>query len=438
MTDFKRLNSLLICIFVASSFGSTLHGQILGRRIIQRQQPVQGQVIQGQPIQGQIIQGQPIQGQIIQGQPIQGQIIQGQPIPAPVIEGRLIQGQPVPAENAQPAPNAKAIEEAQAQIAELNKRITALTAENARFKPLEGENNKLKESYGTLETEFRRLREAYDQINAKLTKLQNEPMVPAEDNNNEELAAQLKQLTAQYQEAIRQNESMSGQVEGLNKENTQLKNRLSNAGNREGNMQNLQGELDAAAQQLTQFQTKNQTLGQENQRLQGMLQKFGENEEQFNSRITTLTEENQRLQNEYQTATQENESLGGRVEKPKVEKTYRRPNNVDSGLADENLQITKLNAELESENSLLLAEVSELRGQVDKLGQAPKAAAATLPAAVGLPQVAVSSGGKYNVKYWLIPFMLLGLGIGLYTYFHEEYRLIPRGDLAADDDSLRR
>lgn len=93
---------------------------------------------------------------------------------------------------------------------------------------------------------------------------------------------------------------------------------------------------------------------------------------------------------------------------------------VDSDLEYENSQITDLNSDLVGENKLLNGQVTELQAEIDRLNLKAKTTGSSI---VSLPALAVDSteGGKYNVKYWIIPFLLIGLGVGLYTYFMEEW-----------------
>ena len=303
------------------------------------------------------------------------------------------------------------------------------------------ENGELKTSYATLEKEFRRLRGAYDEANEKLAEMEKPPKRPDGDQQKE-----LNDIKAQYQAAVRKYETVAGKVEMLNRENVDLKNRLSN-------MDGSRGDLDMASKELAELQTQYQALGQENQKLQTMLQTSAENEGQFNDKITMLSEENDSLRRECEMASQKNVDLGGQItelssqnegyvtsinslksaanKKMAVKETPPKFQRRKVGPVD-NSQITKLNAELEDENSLLAARVSELQEKLDAKVQTP-AVASSVPA---LPIVA-NAGSKYNVKYWIIPFMLLGLGVGLYTYFMEEYRITPR-DGVGDGRSLER
>ena len=171
MIDFKLLNSALYSFLLGSAFGSSLWGQTgvpFPGRIVQ-EQPIPSQVIQGQPFQGQIIQGQLIPGQIIQGQPIPGQIIQGPIFQGPITQGPIIQS-PITQgpTTTQPASNTKAIAAARAKIAELNKRINALTTENSKLTSVTDLNNQLKNANT-------KLKEQTDQLSRKVFELEKTP-----------------------------------------------------------------------------------------------------------------------------------------------------------------------------------------------------------------------------------------------------------------------
>ena len=444
MINFKKLSSLLFCIYIGSSFGSTLlaqPGQIFGGRIIQGR-PIQGQIIQGQPAQGQIIQGQPIQGQIIQGQPIQGQIIQGPIIQGPIIQGQPIQGRIIQApviqgQPVQQAPAGKITDAAKAKIDELNKRIKALDS-------LKVTNEKLQKDNNTLKNEAVQLKQAYGEVNQQLVELRKASMNSADQQDmNAGLQKQFDELRAQYQTAVKQNDSNAGKVAALTQENSDLKKRIENVGQNQGNMSDLQRNLSSASTRVTELETQNQKIVTQNRTLIQKNEELTQGNGQLQTRAETIRMELEKLQSQNQMTSEENAALNERITalsaenenqatmlsdqpeeipEPEMAKIdYRKTRaDSDSELAAENAQFSKLNAELESDNSLLRAQISELQGEVNGLNLAAETKGSTL--ANLTPAIPSSGSGKYNVKYWIIPFLLIGLGVGLYTYFMEEHR----------------
>ena len=453
MINFKPFNSILLCIFLGSSFGSNAYAQqgipFQGGQIIQQGQPIQqGPIIQGQPIQGQIIQGPIIQGQPIQGQPIQGQIIQGQQgqiIQGQPIQGQIIQSQPLnqgPTIQGQPAPrqsdaDKKAMEDLRAKMAAQTISIKKLTDENSRLSNMEELTKKMR-------TEYFRLKDSYDEIDAELVELKKRKTMPAAESGNSDSRAAFQKLNAQYQQAVEQNQSMSGQIEELTQENVSIKSRLNDLSAAGGNMSNLEASLNTAKNQISQIGQKNQTLTTENNRLQGELETVTTENQQLNARFTTLTQESERLRSEFEMASEKNTTLGDRVNALTTEnENYLASMNaspsptpstpvksnavasrpvVDTGLVEEHERTLALNAELESRNGLLLEQISELEGQV-QVGAVDQKAAATGSLLPASPLALVTDSApakKFNIINWLIPFLLIGLTIGLYVFLTEE------------------
>ena len=427
MIDFKMLQLILFYFYLGSSYTAALlpqqivppvqQGQVIGGQVIQSQpiygQVIQGQPIQGQPIQGQINQGQPIQGQIIQGhiiqgQPIQGQIIQGPIVQGPVIQRRVIQGQIVEGQGSTTdgkttAPNnTAAIEAARVKMAELNKRIESLTLENSKLKGVVGVNNQLKSTNDSLNKEIEQLKNEYGALNEKLSALQKESMNTGNANDNGQ-KNQLIQLKTQFDSAIEKNQSISQQVDALTRKNTQLvqentalKKSIDDGSNR-SDMSGLQANLDAATTKLTEFETQNQTLRQENANLV--------------ERTTELSSQNE----EYLAST---DSMGAEniIHTESTKPSYR--TNNEATIPD----YSAMNSELKAKNAALTNQIAELQHDINQPGQTTATASspiASLPSAIASTD---STSGKFDIRYWIIPFLLIGLGVGLYTFFMEEFR----------------
>jgi len=324
MIDFKLLNSALYSFLLGSAFGSSLWGQTavpFPGQIVQ-EQPIPSQVIQGQPIRGQIIQGQgqifqgqPFQGQIIQGQLIPGQIIQGQPIPGQIIQGPIIQGpitqgpiiqSPITQgpTTTQPAPNTKAIAAARAKIAELNKRINALTTENSKLTSVTDLNNQLKNANT-------KLKEQTDQLSRKVFELEkNAQSMPGDENRNRAQKAKVDQLSALYKTAVQEKDSMTDKVNLLTQENADLKAKI---GQNQGNMSELQANQSSAATQLSKLQQQYQTIQSNNLSLTLTNQELTAANGQLKTDFDTVRLESDDWQKQYLAASQENTTLDGRV-----------------------------------------------------------------------------------------------------------------------------
>ena len=382
MIDFKLLNSALYSFLLGSAFGSSLWGQTgvpFPGRIVQ-EQPIPSQVIQGQPFQGQIIQGQLIPGQIIQGQPIPGQIIQGPIFQGPITQGPIIQS-PITQgpTTTQPASNTKAIAAARAKIAELNKRINALTTENSKLTSVTDLNNQLKNANT-------KLKEQTDQLHRKVLELEkNAQSMPDDENRNRAQKAKVDQLSALYKTAVQEKDSMTDKVNLLTRENADLKAKI---GQNQGNMTDLQANQNSAATQLSKLQQQYQTSQSNNLSLTLTNQELTAANGQLKTDFDTVRLESDDWQKQYLAASQENTTLDGRVTdlsaqnqnyltsinslrsevaaKPVV--TDQPVGDVDdSDLEYENSQITDLNSDLVDENKLLNGQVTELQAEIDRL-----------------------------------------------------------------------
>jgi len=290
--------------------------------------------------------------------------------------------------------------------------------------------------------EYARLREAYGAVNTELTELKNQP-IPEIDNSDQDARVEL--LNTQYGEAVEENralsgqvETLSGQVETLTQENTDIKSRLNDLGTAGGDMVELKSSLSTANTNISDLTQKNQTLSSENNRLQGELQTVTSENEELERRYSTLSQDSERLRTEYQTATETNTTLGeenntlslqnrdylaalnSRPAPVTTQTSFVEPRPApDTRLAGDHQHVLALNAELENKNRLLLKQVSELEGEVGSLKQRPEPKVPVLAAAV--PElVTAAPESKFNIMRWLIPFLLIGLTIGLYVFLTEE------------------
>jgi len=449
MINFKQLNTVLLCIFLIFSYAATLSaqratktyqspdsyrvGQVLNGQVVQGQRVIQGQLIQNQPIrgriiQGQIIQNQPIQGEVFQGQIVPGQVIQGQPfIQGPIIQGRPIRGnvQNLPPQNTQQQSEEQRTAAAanRAKIAEQAARIKAITDENLRLRNVEDTNDKMRKEYA-------RLRTAYGEVGKELDELKlQQAMKTAEPTDNDAQDAKLNQLNAQYQEAVKQSRMLSGRMEALTQENTEIKNRLKNLNLASGNMAGFEDKLKSANSRIIEIEQQNRMLATDNNRRQVLIDATNSDNEQLNMRFSTLsqkseqlTEANTTLRDHVANLTSQNRdylaSLNARPAAPQPMETNYAAARDDLGIADERDQVLTLNADLVSKNALLIEQVSDLESKFSSLNKATAPQNSLL--AVAVPPVTGDAVSKFNIMRWLIPFLLIGLAIGLYVFLMEE------------------
>ena len=463
MINFKQLHLTLCGIGLCLAFGATLHAQqtsfpVQGGQVVQGQvvqgQPIQGLIVPGQPIQGRIIYGEPVRGQFIEGQAIQGRIIQGPVIqPGVIISEEIIQGQPLPADQPRDVKGSDA----------LRKEIKTLTDENAglrkRFKEAsltwEQQNKSVvmaseeaaaqKIELVATKKELARIANLVETMAKQNSSMEEKASVLSQENvmlkkqladggDEGDAMAELNKLGQQNQTLSQQNETLlkrntalSREIKALTNKNVLLEKRVASIGNSGGAMNSLESRLKSAASELSGLEEQNQSLEVENNRLQGVLATLNQDKQQLGSRVTVLSGENETLRGQFQRASQDVASLGNRVDSLSSQnRSYANSvNSLKSDLREHSESdaafatagAAKIDNDLQRENALLSEQVVDLQDELARRNRESESISTTTP----MPLVAEGSG-KYNVMRWIIPFLLIGLGVGLYTYFMEEYR----------------
>ena len=282
-----------------------------------------------------------------------------------------------------------------------------------------------------------------------------------QQNQNAALQKQFEELRDQYQTSVQQNETSTGKIRVLTQENADLKKQVENVGQNQGNMSDLQASLNSASTRITELETQNQNVVTQNRTLSQKNEALTSDNQQLQSRVDTIGMELDKMKMQNQQAAEEKAAIDARVtalstenenqasmlterseitpepastteaavtpepatgaEVEVAKRDYRKSSpQPDAELIAENAKYSNLNAELENDNALLRAQISELQGDVDGLNLAADTKGSALASLT--PAIDGSATGKYNVKYWIIPFLLIGLGVGLYTYFMEEHR----------------
>ena len=448
----QRLLALLVCIscFVAPS------SSLFGQRVIRRTYPTYQQpprytpVYPSQPVpipqpqypiqQGPIIYSQPapIQG----GQIIDSQVVQPSVIIAPP-------GAQQPEPEAGNAANVKRDDEAKRleRIKRLET-IKRLIAENKRLESLARDNGRQKQEVQRLERELRK-------ATLQLSEMQTSGAPKLDDTNSETMALNGKiqqqqneiiQLGANYQKAVQLNESLTSQVKSLSDESSNLKAQLSNQGAKGTDANQLQSNLMNTSDALNELKQRNEAMTADYNRVQGLYESTNADNATLNQRNGELSSENELLAaqlREYQNGG----TLDGHLEDaqtPLAENrisrvSERRDLNMKTGLAADhglavsnlkrkNQRLLGLNEKAKQQNKLLNRRIAELEGTVNELtidnkdrDVATIGIASDFDGVLSNSKQAGSSTGKYNIMSWLIPFLAIGLFVGLYVFLTEEY-----------------
>ena len=487
----QRLLSLLVCI----SFITTASTSLLGQQVIRRTYPAYGQPLQSTPVYRSpgvpVIRPQaPIQnGRIIMSQPVPVQnrrIISSQPIPIQngrIINGRIINGQPIPIQSGriingpiisgpitQPGvvitpqitsqPQSVIVDAANVNQDDEIKRL------NAEIKRLEA----LALGNGEQSQQVKRLQRELYKARLDLSEMQKSAAAQPDDTSSAtmELNGKIQQqqkeidrLSGDYQTAFQRNEALSSQIKSLADESSRLKAQLSKPDDSQVanamELQQLRSNLTSTSTALKETKQKNEAMTTEYNRLRGeydRVQNLNEtantDNANLNQRIDEMSLENQRFElqlNEYANAKGVNAIT--EVDPVVVRQTSfaadRRVENQGSATADlkrKNRQLLGLNEQVNQQNKLLNRRIAELEGNVNELsiddddrGVATTSVASTFGDGLYNPSVQADvPRGKYNIMRWLIPFLGIGLFVGLYVFLTEEYLGTSRALITGGDD----
>ena len=470
----QRLLSLLVCI----SFFATVSTNLFGQRVIQRTYPAYQQPSQYTPFYPsrpvQAIQPQaPIQiqnGPIIYGQPIpiqNGRIINSQIINGQIVNGQIIQ--PGVIITPQIAPQPKSVLNKALNVNQ-DDEMKRLVSENKRLEALALDSGKQKREVQRLQRELYKARLDFSEMQ-KSTAIE-----PADTNSatmglNGRIKQQQKeigQLSANYQNAFQRNESLTREIKKLTDESSRLRallNKPEDSQDASGmELLQLQSNLTTTSNALDEIKKKNAAMTTEYRRMQGENKELKDLYESTNmdkanlkQRVDEMSSKNDRFMtqlSEYEDAKDadvitEVEPVEY-VQKPIVKsKIVADQDSPVFDLEAENRQLFALNEKSNQQNTLLNRRIAELEGTVNELSiddgdrvVAKTSIASTFGDGLYNPSVQTdASTGKYNIMRWLIPFLGIGLFIGLYVFLTEEYQgtsraLVIDGDIR--DDRERR
>ena len=459
----QRLLSLLVCVFSFATAGTSLRGQQVIQQIYPTyQQP--SQYIPAYPSQPvQIVQPQyPIQqGPIIYGQPVPVQ--SGQLLDAPLQQPGVIFSPPIAQQDKQDAAKAdKAAiskqDEKEAkrleQIERLEK-VKLLIAENKRLEALVKDN-------GVREQEVQRLEDALRKAELELREMQKSALAKAETVDSaktvlkgkiQQQQSEIERLITDYQKTMEQNEALTERIKTLSDESSNLKAQLNTPDESQAAMgmelEQLRANLTTTSGALDELKQKHAAVNSEYNRVLGLYESASADNANFSQRIEELTSENQRF------TTQLVESSGvrevdsilneGRIEGgPKSFATAGAVADDDLAVSDleaKNQRLQGLNQKANRRIESQDRRIAELEETVNKLAISdddPEPATSEIASSSGeapsrkLDKAGMSTG-KYNVLSWLIPFLGIGLFVGLYVFLTEEYQgssqaLLPRDD----------
>ena len=461
---YQRLLPLLVCtLFFATASTSLLGQQFIPRTYPTYQQPSYTPVYPSQPVQIVQPQYQAQQGTIIYGQPVpvqNGQIINGQ-VTQPGVIFTPPSTQPAKQDAGDTAKIKQDEEAKRLEKIERLEKIKRLIDENKRLQALALDDGKQSQEIQRLEGELR-------QATLKLSEMQKSVAANSDDTSSATMALngkiqqqqqEIQQLSANYQQAVQQNKVLTGQIETLNDESSKLKAQLSQLSQRikpddsQGEMglelQQLQSNLTTTSTALNDVRQQNEAMTSEYNRLQGLYESGNADNAKLSQRIDELSSENQRFAarlSEYtnaedvsaiaddnfvedaQTSIAASRISTNRDVDTKTSLTADRGLAV-SGLKRKNRQLLSLNEQAKQKNELLKRRISELEGTVNELSidnddrkSATTGLASNFVGVLSDSDQVDALTGKYNIMSWLIPFLGIGLTIGLYVFLTEEYR----------------
>ena len=206
----------------------------------------------------------------------------------------------------------------------------------------------------------------------------------------------------------------------------------------------LRTDLAASTTALEEIRQKNEAMTTEHfrvkdefSRVQGLYESANTDNTKLTERVDELSLENQRFATELSEYANSKESNAITelppvevAEAPTARTSLVAPQGSDTAeLERKNRQLLGLNEKAIQENKLLNRRIAELEGNVNELSitdddraVATSTVASSLDTGLyDLAGSATASTGKYNILRWLIPFLGIGLFIGLYVFLTEEY-----------------
>ena len=458
--SYQRRVAILVCLLFFVTTGTSLFGQ----QVIQRTYPTYQQPSQYIPV----YPSQPVQ--IVQPQyPIQqGPIIYGQPVP---IQSRQIFEAPVDQPGAVFPPPSTQEDKADAAKAAKSKRDEAEAKRLQQIERLEkvkrliAENKRLEalvRDHGAREQEVQRLEEALRNARLEMSEMQKSALAKTEDIDLAKTALsgkiqqqqnEIERLSADYQKTIEQNESLTVQIKTLSDESQNLKAQLSKPDESRAAMglelEQVQSNLTTTSTALEELKQQHDVMTSEYNRVLGLYESASTANANLNQRIDELSSENQRFTPQLvePASSKEADSIvhEGRVEdgsKSFVASGLGADNDLTvSDLKRKNQRLRGLNQEANRRIESQSRRIAELEGTVNELAinnDDQEAASTKIASSFGdgpsldLDQAGLPTG-KFNMLSWLIPFLGIGLFVGLYVFLTEEYQGATQALGAGDD-----
>ena len=299
------------------------------------------------------------------------------------------------------------------------------------------DNDKLQERLRQYDAALKKARAAYNQAETELTELRNRPAptpdaqtpdvdvegyqtaIEQQKSQIAQLQGQLEQLNNFRSNATEQNEALTAQIQTLTDENAKLNSQLANQRQDGGaDSANLQTELAQKSSKLNELQQIFNSTQSENQRLQNLAK-------QLQSQLLTAQAEAQAAPAQIETTTPDPivETTPTPIVETPVQPTsqFVSNRNYETGeLSVENDQLLAFNEEVQEENELLKQRILELEGNAETL--AVNKTDLESDAALGVGGLVSTEPGesKFAIMRWLLPFLGIGLAIGLYVFLTEE------------------
>ena len=279
-----------------------------------------------------------------------------------------------------------------------------------------------------------------DAATAEIIELKRMPATPDNAEAIAQLQQQIQNLNNQTQTLTNEGQTLRDTIGQLSEQNTQLKLQLDNQGMGGDELAEIRAALDARTREVqaatAELATKSEELDMLNARFKPL---EGQNQ-QLNETIAALTGERSELQNqiaafaagsepsetvemmaeptETVTVTKNDPELLAKLDR--LTKENRLLKHSVSKAEDSNQSLRRELDELEEDNQTLLASETELDTDSDVAEQSDSALA--------LPSIGANADGDsdaYNINYWILPFLLLGLGIALFVVLREEFHKKP-------------
>ena len=462
----QRLLSSLVCISLLAAAGSSLFGQ----QVIRQTYPSYQQPLQYTPVYPS--QAVPI---VQPRYPIQnGSIIYGQPIP--IQNGQIIDGQfsqpsvifaPPSTQQAKPdagnTAKVKQVEEVSrpeevSRLEEIKRleKIKRLITENKRLEALVLDNGKQTQEVQRLQSELRKAK-------LELSEMQKFATAKSADMNSattevsgkiQRQQEEIDRLSANYQSVVQRNEALTSQIKTLVDESSIVKAQVGKSGDGQTeqwvDLKQLQFNLATTSTAFKELKQKNEAMVSDYNRVQDVYESANAENVELNKLVGELSFENKHLARKLNKYANTKGTMAitddGRVEDAPTSFTLsslstqhdldsKTSFTVDQGLDASNLkrknqQLLGLNEQANRKNELLNRRVSELEGTVNDLtiNNADREATTTESgssfdgALSDSSKRTDSSTGKYDIISWLIPFLSIGLSIGLYVFLTEEFQ----------------